>query len=93
MERKTKVYLLLSGQVQGVFFRASTRVKAKNLRISGWVKNLPDGKVEIVAEGEKEKLEELISWARKGPITAKVENIEIEWQEYLGEFDSFEVCR
>ena len=93
MKRKTKVHLLLSGQVQGVFFRASTKAKARNLKISGWVKNLPDGKVEIVAEGEKEKLEELINWARKGPITAKVEDIEIEWQEYIKKFDSFEVCR
>jgi len=57
----------------------------------GWVKNTPDGKVEIVAEGDKEKLEELIAWCKKGPLFAKVENVEVEWQESTGEFSSFEI--
>ncbi len=58
--QKTRVHILVSGLVQGVFFRAHTREKASELFLSGWVKNLPDGRVEILAEGERENLEKLI---------------------------------
>ena len=86
-----RVHILVSGLVQGVFFRSETKVRAEEFGLFGWVRNLEDGRVEIVAEGEKEKLEKLISWAKKGPDSARVDNLEIDWQEYQGEFSQFDI--
>jgi acylphosphatase len=79
--------------VQGVFFRASTKEKADELGLSGWVKNLPGGDVECMAEGEKEKLEQLLQWARKGPPGAVVEKIDFSWKKASNEFSGFKVAR
>ena len=84
------IHCFVTGKVQGVFFRYSTRLKAKNLRLTGWVKNLTDGRVELVACGEKEQVELLYQWLHKGPINASVTLVErndIAWQEYE-RFDS-----
>ena len=70
-------HLIVSGRVQGVFFRDNTRRKAIALGLKGYAKNLPDGNVEVVAEGKEDKLKELIEFIRKGPGVAKIENIEI----------------
>ncbi|UCC91223.1 MAG: acylphosphatase [Candidatus Aenigmatarchaeota archaeon] len=86
-----RVHLLISGQVQGVFFRANTRHAANELGVKGWVRNLPDGMVEVVAEGRKPVLDRFIEYCRKGPEGSKVENIEIEWGEFRNEFGGFEV--
>lgn len=88
---KVRAHIFVSGRVQGVLFRDGTRRKAKSLGIAGWVRNLPDGRVEAVFEGEKDKVEKIIDWVRKGPILAKVDNLELEWQEYKGEFNDFEI--
>ena len=73
------VHLIAHGRVQGVWFRAGTQEQALQLGVNGWVKNCPDGSVEIHAEGEKETLEHLISWCRKGPPSAQVSTLDIEW--------------
>jgi len=86
-----RAHIFVSGRVQGVFFRDSTKRKAKKLGIKGWVKNLPDGRVEAVFEGKKDKVEQIINWAKRGPIFAKVSNLDLEWQEYKGEFSDFEI--
>ncbi len=91
MSEKVRVHILVSGRVQGVFFRDSTRMQAERLGVFGWVKNMEDGKVEAVLEGEKYIIEKVIEWVKRGPIIAKVENIDIEWQEYKGEFKGFEI--
>lgn len=91
MIKEVRVYMLVSGLVQGVFFRDGIQRKALELGLTGWVKNLTDGKVEIIAEGEKERVEELVEWTEEGPVTAKVDNLEVGWQEYTGEFDSFKI--
>lgn len=91
MNEKVRIHILVSGFVQGVFFRDNSQKKAQGLGLTGWVKNLSDGRVEIVAEGEKQKLEDLIKWVNQGPTIAKVDNIEVEWQEYKGEFNSFNI--
>lgn len=88
---KVRAHIFVSGRVQRVFFRSGTQTKAKSLGITGWVKNLASGQVEAVFEGDKDKVEKIIDWARKGPILAKVENLELEWQEYKGEFNDFEI--
>jgi acylphosphatase len=86
-----RVHIFVSGVVQGVFFRANTRDKAKSLGIGGWVRNLLDGRVEIVAEAEREQLKELINWCYHGVPYARVDNVEVKWEEYRGEFDTFEI--
>ena len=91
MKEMIRVHLLISGRVQGVFFRDNMRRLAKKFKINGWVKNLFDGQVEAVLEGEKKSVEKVVNWAKRGPILAKVEKIEIDWQEYKDEFSDFEI--
>ena len=91
MSEDSRVQVFVSGLVQGVFFRSETKKKAKELGVFGWVSNLTDGRVEILAEGEKDKLEKLVAWTRKGPESARVEDLEVSWQEYKGEFEEFEI--
>lgn len=74
---KHRVNLLISGRVQGVFFRASTLAKARKLSLDGWVKNLADGRVEIMAQGERAMLTQFVDWCRQGPAKARVDRIEI----------------
>jgi len=88
-----RVNLLISGRVQGVTFRASTKRKANQLGINGWVRNTEDGKVEIIAEAEKNKLKKLIDWTHKGPSLAKVKNIKVKWEEEQNEFNNFKIKR
>ena len=84
-----RIELSLSGRVQGVYFRASTREIAQTLGLAGYAKNLASGDVEIVAEGEEAALKQLIEWARRGPPSARVESVEVEWKEPSGEFFEF----
>jgi len=65
--------------VQGVFFRASTQSQASEHSLTGWVRNLPDGTVEIHAEGEKESLDRFIEWCRQGPPAANVQRLDLDW--------------
>jgi len=88
---KARAHVFVLGRVQGVFFRENTRIKAQELGITGWVKNLEDGRVEVVIEGEKEKVEKLVEWLHQGPSLARVEDLEIKWEDYRGEFNSFEI--
>ncbi len=91
MEEKIRAHIIVSGRVQGVYFREQMRKGAKKLNVSGWVKNLEDGRVEAIFEGEKGKVEKIIDWVKQGPAFAKVKDIELEWQEYRGEFKNFKV--
>jgi acylphosphatase len=91
MPEKARVNIFVSGLVQGVFFRSQTKNKAEELGLFGWVKNLADGRVEILAEGERDKLEKLVDWTKKEPGSARVDNLEVNWQEYQGEFKDFEI--
>lgn len=86
-----KVHVLISGIVQGVFFRHYTKVRADELGVKGWVKNRMNGKVEGVFEGEKEKVEELIRWCNHGPSGAKVTEVDVEWEDYRDEFSRFSI--
>ncbi len=84
-----RIHIFVYGDVQGVFFRANTVSTAKKIGVTGWVRNRRDGSVEIVAEGEKEKLEELLQWCRRGPPSAAVDRIKSEWEKFRGEFSDF----
>lgn len=82
MRNMTKrVHLFVSGRVQGVYFRAHTHKKARALALAGWVRNLPDGRVEIVAEGVEENIASFLDWVRLGPPASRVEDVELEWSE------------
>lgn len=85
----TRARVYVRGRVQGVFFRASTRDNALALGVTGWVKNCPDGSVEAVFEGKKDIVDKMISWCRKGPAGAFVEQIKVCWEDYTGDFDEF----
>lgn len=89
--KKVRAHIFVSGRVQGVFFRSNAQEKAEELGISGWVRNLPDSRVELVLEGEKEKVKEMVEWSGKGPAFAKVNTVEIEWEKYKGEFRDFSI--
>ena len=91
--RKVRANVKVSGIVQGVFFRAYTREKAVRLGVTGWVRNLYDGRVEGLFEGGEQAVSQLVTWCRKGPPGARVIDVEVEWGEYSGEFDTFFVER
>ena len=89
MGELVRAYVRIYGIVQGVFFRANTRRVAKRLGLKGYVRNLPDGSVEAVFEGERDKVEKAIEWCRRGPPLARVERVEVKYEEYRGEYDDF----
>ncbi len=86
-----RVRLLIQGRVQGVWFRETTRRTATSLGVKGWVRNLPDGRVEVVAEGPEDQVNKLVKWCHKGPPAAKVTSVEVQEEPWIGEFDSFEI--
>ena len=83
--------LLISGIVQGVFFRKTMAKKAREIGVYGWVKNLEDGSIEVIVECSEEKVDELINWCYKGPLLAKVNNIDIKNEKYTGESREFKI--
>lgn len=88
---KTRAHVRISGYVQGVFFRYHTRELAQQLGLRGWVRNTPDGQVEAVFEGEKGAVERMLEFCHRGPSGARVNDIEIKWEQPRGEFSGFEV--
>lgn len=93
MSQNRRIEARIHGKVQGVFYRANTREKAQALGLSGWVENLPDGTVRLVAEGPRSELEELVEWTHEGSPAARVDEVDVEWSEATGEFNSFEIAR
>jgi len=88
---KQRIRIFVTGKVQGVFFRQALKVMAKKNSVSGWVKNLKDGRVEAVLEGEQEKVSRLVEWSHGGPANARVEDVEIRNEKFTGEFSKFDV--
>ena len=76
-----RAHLFVEGRVQGVFFRYETKEKAIEKRVKGWVRNLGDGRVEVLFEGEKDRVEELIEWCHRGPFGAKVRKVDVSIEE------------
>ena len=93
MKEAARVHLKVNGRVQGVYFRASTVEEARRLCLTGWVMNCPDSSVEVVAEGEREQLEKLVSWCRSGPPGARVREVRAEWEASKEEFQGFFIKR
>jgi acylphosphatase len=88
---QTRAHLYISGRVQGVFFRSSVADLAESLSLTGWVRNLPDGRVETILEGEKDRVERVIQFCQRGPPGAHVSDLEVEWEQARGEFSTFKI--
>ena len=86
-----RVRLIINGRVQGVWYRDSTRTEARRLGVKGWVRNLPDGNVEALAEGPEDKIEKLIKYCHEGPPYARVTDVKEIREEWSGEFNSFDI--
>ncbi len=88
---KTRAHVFVSGEVQGVFFRSRIRQEAETRNVKGWVRNLPDGRVEAVFEGEEETVKALIEFCKHGPPGATVTNVDVKWEIFRGEFADFKI--
>jgi len=88
---KTRAHVFVSGRVQGVFFRQKTKQQAESFGVTGWVRNLPDGRVEAVFEGEEEAVKALVEYCHHGSSYARVTNIDASWEDYRGEFSDFKM--
>jgi len=86
-----RIHIFVTGRVQGVFFRQSTRVMAIKNNVTGWVCNLDDGRVEIIAEGELQNINNLTNWCKTGPANSRVDEFELSEEDSTGEFENFEV--
>ncbi len=91
MDSKVRAHVFIKGRVQGVLFRYVTRDEANLRGVKGWVRNLEDGRVEAVFEGEKEKVDEMIEFCHYGPPAAKVSSVKVIWEDYTGEFKGFSI--
>lgn len=89
--KSVRSHVLVSGDVQGISFRYYTKQKAISLGVKGWVRNLSSGEVEAIFEGLEDKIKEMIEWCKKGPWLTKVNNVRVEFSEYKGEFEGFEI--
>lgn len=89
---EAQAHLVISGLVQGVWYRAFTQRTALALGLKGWVRNLPDGRVEAIMQGPKPAVEMAILECKKGPPSSRVEKVDIRWEEATGEYSSFEIA-
>ena len=91
VEKQVRAHAVISGRVQGVFFRVETQRAAEGFGVFGWVRNKRDGTVESVFEGRQQDVDATLNWCRQGPRMARVDEVEVNWQDYTGEFKSFEI--
>ena len=86
-----RAHVTIRGRVQGVCFRMETQLAARQRRVTGWVKNLPDRRVEAVFEGDKKNVASILKWCETGPTMARVDNVSVDWETYTGEFGDFRI--
>ena len=91
LKMEARVHIFVYGRVQGVFFRSHTQKWASSFGLTGWVRNVEDGRVETLVEGNKEKIESLIDKLNQGPPQAMVRDLDVSWDEFKGEFDDFQI--
>jgi acylphosphatase len=89
---KTRAHVYVTGKVQGVFFRQNTKRQAQSHGVLGWVKNLEDGRVEAVFEGEEEAVKTMVEFCKTGPKGASVSGLDVNWEPYREEFQSFNIA-
>jgi acylphosphatase len=91
METKVRAHAIISGRVQGVFFRVETKHAADGFGVFGWVKNRRDGRVEVLFEGDQDRVGAVLEWCKEGPAHAQVSDVLVDWQDYVGEFSGFDI--
>ena len=91
MENKVRAHAIISGRVQGVFFRVETKRAADGFGVCGWVTNRRDGTVEALFEGEQDRVDAVLEWCKEGPAHAQVSDIKVDREVYTGEFREFEI--
>jgi acylphosphatase len=88
---KIRAHMFARGRVQGVFYRSEAMYEARRHHVNGWIRNLPDDRVEAVFEGEEQDVKQLVEFCKRGPPSARVEATEVAWEPYTGEFKDFEI--
>lgn len=88
---KARAHIVITGRVQGVFFRSAIRNQVHLRHLTGWTRNLGNGQVEAVIEGEKDMINEVIDFCKEGPPNASVGDVSVEWEEASSDFDGFEI--
>jgi len=91
MADNVRAHAIIFGRVQGVFFRMETQRAADRIGVNGWVRNRPEGTVEAVFEGTKTEVDDMITWCWGGPRLAKVDKVDITWEAFVGDLESFEI--
>ena len=91
MKDKVRAHAIISGRVQGVFFRMETKQAADRLGVFGWVRNRRDGTVEALFEGDRDRVDAVVEWCKEGPGHAQVSDIKLDWEDYAGEFSGFDI--
>ncbi len=91
MDQNVRAHVIISGRVQGVFFRAETQKAAGRIGVTGWVRNRPDGTVEAVFEGDASRVDEVLDWCWNGSPMSKVSEVQVAWETFAGEYDTFSV--
>ncbi len=91
MKEKIRVHAIISGRVQGVFFRMETQRAARRFGVCGWVRNRRDGTVEALFEGDKDRVDAILDWCKQGPPHAHVTDVKEDRREFAGEFETFEI--
>jgi acylphosphatase len=91
MQDQVRAHVIISGRVQGVFFRMETKRAADRLGLTGWVRNRPDRTVEAVFEGNRERVEDILKWCERGPELALIHHVEVKWSEPTHEFRNFSI--
>lgn len=89
----SKAIVQIRGRVQGVCFRMYTEEEALSRNLTGWVRNLPDGSVEALFEGDHKIIEDMIAWCHQGPPAARVQDVKVQWEPYCGDFPDFRIVR
>ena len=91
MAENTRVHAYITGRVQGVAFRWETQRVAEQHQVQGWVRNLPDRRVEAVFEGPRPQVEAVLAWCHQGPAIARVDAVDFQWEDFKGEFEGFSI--
>lgn len=86
-----RAHVIVRGRVQGVFYRATAQDYGRSLGLTGWIRNLPDGNVEALFEGPKDRVEDMLAWCRQGPPHARVDGLDVTWDAATGEFTTLRV--
>ena len=91
MTEKVRAHAIIKGIVQGVFFRLETQRTAQRHSVTGWVRNKSDGSVEAVFEGPRDQVEAVLTWCRQGPRRSSVDTVDVNWEDFSGQYSRFEV--